>query len=152
MRSSVEKMKLKVIMNTADSFQGQRIVTRTRKTEHITPALRDLNWLPVNQRIAHKMMSLPYKCYRGTAPEYLQELIPRYTPARSLRSSSQPLLRIPSADEKHTKKHFGFRAFSNSAPKLWNSGIRQVIMDTADRHGGQHCVPCPVDHGQIRLD
>ena len=38
---------------------------------------------------------LAYKCCRGTAPEYLQELIPRYIPARSLRSSSQPRLRTP---------------------------------------------------------
>ena len=36
--------------------------------------------------------------------------------SQSLCSSSQPHLRIPSAVEKHTKKHFGFRSFSNSAP------------------------------------
>ena len=59
--------------------------------------------------------------YEGTAPEYLQELIPRYVHERPLLSSSQPRLLIPSAAEKHSKKQFGFQAFSNSASKLWNA-------------------------------
>ena len=67
-------------------------------------------------------------CYEGTAPEYLQELISRHIPARSLRSSSQARLRIPSATEKHTIKQFGIRTFCNSAPKFWNT-LPQTIRE-----------------------
>ena len=113
---SQQVQRLQPVQNTV-----ARIVTRTRKREHITPVLKELHWLPVRKRIDHKIMSLAYKGYKGTEPEYLQKLIPRYIPARFLRSSSQPRLRIPSATEKHTKKQLGFRAFSNSAPALWNA-------------------------------
>ena len=41
-------------------------------------------------------------------------------------NTSQTRLRIPSATEKHTKKQLGFRAFSNSAPKLWNALPRTI--------------------------
>ena len=65
-------------------------------------------------------LSLVYSCMNGTAPQYLQELIPRYLPVRHLRSSTQSRLRIPSVDQ---GKFFfgGIRAFSSAAPKLWNS-------------------------------
>ena len=77
--------RLQLVQHTA-----ARTVIRTRKREHITPVLNELHWLPVRKRIDHKIMSLAYRCYEGTAPEYLQELIPRYIPARSLLSTSQP--------------------------------------------------------------
>ena len=50
-----------------------------------------------------------------------QELNPCDAPARCLHSSSQPRLLILSVNEKHTKKQFGFRAFSNWTPRLWNA-------------------------------
>ena len=91
-----------------------------------TLLLKELHWLPVKQRIAHKIMLLAYKCYEGTAPEYLQELIPGQVHERPLLSSSQPRLLIPSGAEKHTKNQFGFQAFSNSASKFWNAQPQTV--------------------------
>ena len=41
-------------------------------------------------------------------------------------SSSQSRLRIESVDEGHMKIQFGFRAFSDSAPRLWNA-LRPTI-------------------------
>ena len=73
-------------------------------SKHISPVLKELHWLPVRQWIDHKIVSLVYKCYKGTAPEYLQEHIPRYVPAWPLHSSLQPHLQIPSAAEKKMKK------------------------------------------------
>ena len=111
-----ELRRLQLVQNTA-----ARIVTRTRKSEHISPVLRDLHWLPVVKRVDYKVLCLAFKCFNGLAPGYLSELVPNYAPARSLRSSSQSRMRIPSASDHHQKKHFGFRAFSNAAPSLWNS-------------------------------
>ena len=86
------------------------LTTHTEERTHYS-CLERTALLPVKQRIDHKIMPLAYKCYEGTVPEYLQELIPRYVHTRPLLSSSKPSLLIPSAAEKHTKKQFGFRAF-----------------------------------------
>ncbi len=44
---------LQLIQNAA-----ARILTRTRKSEHITPVLRSLHWLPVTFRIDFKVLLL----------------------------------------------------------------------------------------------
>ena len=53
-----------------------RLISLTRKFDHITPILRDnLHWLPVDQRIHFKILLLTYKAFHGIAPSYLSELI-----------------------------------------------------------------------------
>ena len=103
--------RLQRIHNTA-----ARILTRTKKFEHISPILRDLHWLPVRYRIVYKLMTLTFRCLHGLAPAYLSQLLVRYQPSRTLRSSDSYLLTVP----KTKKKSYGDRAFQNSAPKLWN--------------------------------
>ena len=94
--------RLQKVQNTA-----ARIVSLAKKSDHITPILKDLHWLPVDKRIDHKLLSLTYSCMDGTAPPYLQELIQKQTSSRGLRSSSQSLLRVPSLDG-HKKKSLVF--------------------------------------------
>jgi len=48
-----------------------RLVTGTRRCEHITPALRQLHWLPVRQRIQYKLASLAFHVLSGLVPDYL---------------------------------------------------------------------------------
>ena len=43
-----------------------RIVTLTRKFEHITPVLIDLHWLPVKYRIMFKVLLLTFKSLNGS--------------------------------------------------------------------------------------
>ncbi len=103
--------KLQRIQNSA-----ARLVTLSRKHDHISPVLHNLHWLPVKYRIIFKILLLTYKCIHGTAPLYLQELIKRYTPSRNLRSSSKSLLTVSSSSTQ-----YGQRAFSVSSSELWNS-------------------------------
>ena len=110
---------LQRIQNTA-----ARLVTRTKKYEHITPIIRSLHWLPVQKRIVFKILLLVYKCIHNQAPSYLQNLV-------SLRSSSvsSASRRLRSHTTAHlqllpgprTKTNYGDRSFSVIAPKLWNS-------------------------------
>jgi len=46
-------------------------VTGTRRSDHITPVLQSLHWLPVRQRIHYKIAMLVHKCFNGRAPQYL---------------------------------------------------------------------------------
>jgi hypothetical protein len=96
-----------------------RVVSLTKKTDHITPVLNDLHWLPVQKRIEHKVLSLVFSCIKGCAPAYLKELVQLHAPSRGLRSSSQSLLRVASV-ERHKKKTFGARSFECVGPQLWN--------------------------------
>ncbi|PIK54068.1 hypothetical protein BSL78_09049 [Apostichopus japonicus] len=79
--------KLQRIQNSA-----ARLITRTKRSEHITPILRNLHWLSVKQHINFKILLLTFKCIHGLAPVYLQNLIRDYTPRCCLRSSSKSLL------------------------------------------------------------
>ena len=48
-----------------------RVVTGSRKFEHITPVLRDLNWLTVSSMLKYTVAILRFKCVDGLAPRYL---------------------------------------------------------------------------------
>ena len=75
--------KLQNVQNAA-----ARIIARLRKYDHISQTLKDLHWLPVEQRIVFKINLITHKVLNGKAPHYLQELLNRYEPLRRLRSSS----------------------------------------------------------------
>jgi len=110
--SSSKSLKtLQLIQNAA-----ARILTGTKKRDHISPVLASLHWLPVKSRIEFKILLLTYKALNGQAPSYLRELIVPYYPTRTLRSENAGLLVIP----KVSKSRSGARAFSYQAPLLWN--------------------------------
>ncbi|XP_077988273.1 uncharacterized protein LOC144442775 [Glandiceps talaboti] len=93
-----------------------RLITRTKKHDHITPILQQLHWLPVTYRIQFKILLITYKALHGKTPHYISDLIQQSNPGRSLRSSNKQLLHIP----KTRLKSYGDRSFSHSSPTLWN--------------------------------
>ena len=94
-----------------------RVVTESRSRTSSTPLLQELHWLPVDYRIRFKILSLTYKILQQQQqPTYLQPLLSRYIPSRSLRSGEQMQLVIP-----RTNTRIGTRAFSVAAPTIWNS-------------------------------
>jgi len=50
-----------------------RLVTGTRRTDHITPVLQSLHWLPVRQCVTFKLATLVQRCLNGRAPGYLAD-------------------------------------------------------------------------------
>lgn len=93
-----------------------RILTRTKKFDHITPVLKSLHWLPIHLRIKFKILLLCYRTINGLAPSYLSDLLTPYKQSRTLRSSSKSLLVVP----KSRLKTYGDRSFASAAPLLWN--------------------------------
>ena len=104
--------KLQRVQNAA-----ARLVSCCHKYDHITPVLRHLHWLPVDQRINYKILLLTFKALNDCASPYIRELIEPYVPVRQLRYASSHLLTRGS----YNLKTYGKRAFSNAAPELWNS-------------------------------
>ena len=94
-----------------------RLVLKKKKTDHISPLLSQLHWLPISKRINYKLDTICYKCLNNTAPDYLTNLLNIYKPSRTLRSASDPLtLQI----QRTKLSTFGPRAFSVSGPLSWN--------------------------------
>ena len=94
-----------------------RILTGTRKCDHMTPLLYKLHWLPFKYRIEYKIILMTYRALNGLAPNYLQDWLQVYQPARSLRSSGDLKLVVP----RTRLRSYGDREFSVKAPSLWNS-------------------------------
>ncbi len=97
------------------------ILTRTKRSAHITPILADLHWLPVAYNIKFKILLFTFKALNGLAPHYLCSLLLPYSPPRSLQSSDS---RRPSV----SPLFHGGRSFSVVAPKLWNSLPRSLCL------------------------
>ena len=112
--------KLQRAQNTA-----ARITLRMLRTEHTTPLLRMLHWLPIPSRIAYKIDSLCHTTLTTAYPKYLSELLNVYTPARPLLSSLEPnILSVAVA-----RTSYGQQAFAYQGPINWNrvsGGIRTV--------------------------
>ena len=107
-----------------------RLITKTRKFDHITPILIQLHWLPIEARILYKTLVITFKAKHNLGPPYLNELIVDYNPSRPLRSQDKNLLMEPT----YNTDRYGAQAFRNSAPRCWNklpSEIREApILDT----------------------
>src|SRR5664279_4812756 len=97
-----------------------RLVYSARKSEHVSPLLRELHWLLVPQWIEFRLAALAYRYLNGTAPQYLADRLQRVADISSrirLRSASTALLHVPWSKY----KTIGDRAFSVAAAKVWNS-------------------------------
>jgi len=73
--------KLQSVQNAAT-----RLITLSKKHDHITPLLINLHWLPIEERIKYKIFLVVFKCLHGVTPSYIDDLITIYKPARNLRS------------------------------------------------------------------
>ena len=82
----------------------------------ITPLLKELHGLPVEQRIIFKILMVTFKALNNLCPSYIRDFLETYKPTRILRSLSRNLLVIP----RSKLKSYGDRTLSVSAPKLRN--------------------------------
>ena len=101
-------------LQTVQNFAA-RILTGTRKYDHITPVLEQLKWLPVEKTLYLRDCVMAYKCLNNSLPDYLcQKFITRSEISnRVTRQSNQlhkPLCRTSTA-----QKSFLYRAST-----LWN--------------------------------
>ena len=105
--------RLQAVQNAA-----ARLITSTRRCEHITPVLQQLHWLPVRQRVHFKLAVLAYKALHDRLPSYLAEdcQLVAVTGRRRLRSSD-----IDTCQVRRTNTRFGDRSFAAAGPRTWNS-------------------------------
>ena len=104
-------LRLQRVLNCA-----ARIVFKSNKYDHITPLLKELHWLPIEQRIKFKILLITFKALNKQAPNYITDLLIPYKPSRSLRSSTRNFLMKPVFN----LKAYGGRSFVWASAVLWN--------------------------------
>jgi len=95
-----------------------RLITGTRRSDHISPVLRELHWLPVRERVKFKVACLVRQSLTGQAPLYLADDCRPVSDStrRSLRSADVSTCVVPP-----TLSSNGDRTFAAAGPRLWNS-------------------------------
>ena len=114
--SASNTYKFQSILNAA-----ARLIGGIPKFAHISGFIRDtLHWLPIQQRVQFKTLSLMRNCIAGVAPAYLRSFCTLVSsiPSRvSLRSSTCELLVVPRM--RSATAHS--RCFARVGPAIWNS-------------------------------
>ena len=96
-----------------------RLIFNLRMTDHVTPALQQLHWLPVNYRITYKLCTMMHSVHTGQCPAYLSNMVTAVAsspPRLGLRSADTALYRKP-----RCRTSIGQRSFAYSGPEAWNS-------------------------------
>ena len=94
-----------------------RIISRTRKHEHISPIFEKLHWLPINKRAIYKRIVLTFNSLHRNGYAYIKNALNWYTPPRDLRSSYCPSL-IP---VKSRSIRINIRLLQGGSTRHWNS-------------------------------
>ena len=112
--AKVTTQSIQSIINTT-----ARLITGVRKYDHITPVLKELHWLKIDEKIEYKIALQMYKCLSNEGPAYrTRDLVPVASlPEKQRLRSAKSKDVVPN---KHKPKSLGLRRFSVSGPKLWN--------------------------------
>ncbi len=102
--------KLQLVQNFAC-----RIVTNSKKFDHISPKLRELNWLPVKEHLLFRDTVLMYKCINNLAPPYLCDKFSKRSNVHERNTRNRELLQIPMYNTTTGQRTFHYRG-----AKLWN--------------------------------
>ena len=99
-KSSINR--LQVVQNSL----ARTIYPSAKRSDHISPVLHKLHWLPVSSRIEFKIATLTFKVLKFQQPAYIYDLIAPYIPPRSLRSSNKNLLIVPDIRSEMGRRSF----------------------------------------------
>ncbi len=105
-----------------------RLIFNELKRTHVLPLFINLHWLPIATRIKFKALMIAYKTTSGSAPLYLNSLLQTYMLSRSLRSSSERRIILPS--QRGTKSLS--QTFSLNVPIWWNAQLNKSLRSLFD--------------------
>jgi hypothetical protein len=104
--------KLQLIQNFA-----ARVITGTRRFDHISPILRELGWLSIDRLLRLRDVAMMYKCLNQMAPEYLIQKLTKRSETHSYNTRTKDnIFNMPWCRTKTSQRSFFFHG-----PKSWNS-------------------------------
>jgi len=95
-----------------------RTVVKSFRFSHITPVIKSLHWLKIEERIEYTLLYLTYKVLTTSQPTYLSKLVTIQSP-RSTRSLSVITISRPPTCTFLSFKITN-RSFQHTTPRLWN--------------------------------
>ena len=98
-------------MQSVQNAAARQYSWSQKTIDHITESLRDLHWLPVEERIVFKINLITFKAFNDSGPRYLEDILKFYHQSRDHLRLEEPNFNM---------KNYGQRAFSVAAPRLWN--------------------------------
>ena len=104
--------------------KAAKLVFALGRREHVTPLLKDLHWLRMEERIKFKVLLHIYKCLQNHNPSYLKEAMVPYTPGHAGLRSNLDTTRL--AESRKAPLVIGDRSFFNAGPRLWNSIPKEI--------------------------
>ena len=126
-----------------------RALTRTPKTEHITPEPKSLHWLKIEERIHYKIISLTYDYLHTSQPHYLRKLI-NIKPAGYTRSSNHLTLLCPFTTS--SLKIFNC-SYNRTTSILWNNLPKSMrtFSNTSPNSATSQCSSLPLSLSKTRF-
>ena len=103
--------KLQLMQNFA-----ARILTDTRKYDHITPALKSLGWLTIEEQLRLRDLTMMYKCVNNLAPTYLSGKLGKRADAHAYNLRNGDHLNVPRCWTAAAQRSFFHRTI-----KAWNT-------------------------------
>ena len=103
------------LLQTVQNFAA-RIVSGTRKFDHVTPILKQLQWLPIVKQLEVRDATMVFKCLNGLAPPYLCQKFKTRSEVHNCNTRNRDRLHIPLC-----RTAAGQRAFTFRGQRLWNS-------------------------------
>ena len=103
------------LLQTVQNFAA-RILSGTRKFDHVTPILKQLQRLPIIKQLAVRDATMGFKCLNGLAPPYLRQKFKIRSEVHNCSIRNRDRLHIPLC-----RTSAGQRAFTFRGQKLWNS-------------------------------
>lgn len=112
----------------AQNFAAKVAKGGARKYDHVTPILRDLRWLNVENKISYDISVFTYKIIHGMLPSWLFSL-----PAVSA-MSERATRQTNNLYIQRTVTDIGTRAITTRGPKIWNT-----LPDSIKTSSTVHC-------------
>jgi hypothetical protein len=109
------KTRLQSVLNAA-----ARLVMDGGRYDHITPLLKELHWLKIDERITFKLATIAFNCIKNdSSPEYFNSIFKPLndTGRANLRSAANNIVAVPRCKT----SRLGPRSFSIAGPSAWNS-------------------------------
>ena len=82
------------LLQTVQNFAA-RIVSGTRKFDHVTPILKQLQWLPIVKQLEVRDATMVFKCLNGLAPPYLCQKFKTTSEVHNCNTRNRNRLHIP---------------------------------------------------------
>ena len=109
---------------TAVLYTAARLVKSLGPRDHITPALRELHWLPIQSRIQFKLSLLMFNIVNNTSPSYMSSMVVPCAAIKA-REGLRSATRGDFAPQR-TIHGYGGRSFFMAGPDAWNKLSKSI--------------------------